>query len=186
MGNDELIQIIKQTEFLQEVFKETEKEFCHYYIGAGCITQSVWNYLSSYPQGYGIGDIDIVYHDKTDLSGREESLIEGHLRQQLNYLPFSIDVTNEARVHLWYEDKFHKPVNPYQTVEEAINTWPSTASSIGIKKQNGRYLVYAPYGVDDLFHMIVRPNKKIVTKEVYEQKALKWKKRWPKLRIFSW
>ncbi|WPC39765.1 nucleotidyltransferase family protein [Clostridium sp. JS66] len=36
----------------------------NYYIGAGCIAQTVWNYLSNYQLQYGIKDIDF---DDTNL-----------------------------------------------------------------------------------------------------------------------
>ncbi|MFG6150504.1 nucleotidyltransferase family protein [Halobacillus sp. B23F22_1] len=150
------------------------------------MTQTVWNELSGSPQGYGIGDIDIVYHNSSDLSGEKEKACELKLREALHDLPFSIDVTNEARVHLWYEDKFGKEIKPYQTVEHAIDTWPTTASAVGVKRVSGQYTIYAPYGLQDLFDMVVRPNKKLVTRQVYESKALKWMQRWPMLKIVPW
>ncbi|WP_390217225.1 nucleotidyltransferase family protein [Halobacillus seohaensis] len=177
---------MEQTSFLQEVFHTCEGYFEHYYVGAGCITQSVWNVLCGYELGYGIGDIDIVYFDDRDHHGSEESLIEKNLEKELKHLNFSIDVTNEARVHQWYKGKFGKEISPYRSAEEAIDTWPTTASAVGVKKKNGVYEVYAPYGLDDLFKMIVRPNKKLIPKEVYDQKSLKWKRRWPKLSIEPW
>lgn len=58
---------------------------------------------------------------------------------------------------------------------------------MGIRKeQNGLYKIYAPYQLDDLFSMVVRPNKLLVTKEIFENKANKWKEKWPKLQIVPW
>ncbi|WP_431801790.1 nucleotidyltransferase family protein [Halobacillus andaensis] len=186
MLDDKLQHIVTSTSFLQEVLAEAEQEFDHYYIGAGCITQTVWNVLSGFEEGYGIKDIDVVYYDAHDLNGEGERSLEKKLRQRFSHIPFSIDVTNEARVHLWYEEKFGKPIRPYQSVEEAIGTWPSTASALGIKKTDDYYRIYAPFGLEDLFNMIVRPNKKMIPKEVYEQKALQWRRRWPDLTVIPW
>lgn len=35
------------------------------------------------------------------------------------------------------------------------------------------FKIYAPYHLDDLFSMVVRPNKLIVTREIFENKATK-------------
>ena len=41
---------------------------------------------------------------------------------------------NETRVHLWYEAHFGYRIDPYASVEDAINTWPTTATSIGVRR----------------------------------------------------
>lgn len=46
--------------------------------------------------------------------------------------------------------------------------------------------MHAPFGLDDMFDMIVRPNKRIVTREVYERKAQRWATHWPRLTIMPW
>ncbi|MFC7321131.1 nucleotidyltransferase family protein [Halobacillus campisalis] len=186
MLEDQLTEIVEQTDFVQEVLDVAESEFDHYYIGAGCITQSVWNYLCGREAGYGIGDIDIVYYDAHDHTGEREDWIEAVCNKKLEHAGYPIDVTNEARVHVWYEKKFGKKIPPYQSVEEAIDTWPATASAIGVKKTNGIYQIYAPYGLDDLFQLIVRPNKKMIPQHVYEKKVSKWKRLWPELKIQKW
>ncbi|WP_366151287.1 nucleotidyltransferase family protein [Lysinibacillus sphaericus] len=68
-----------------------------------------------------------------------------------------------------------------------MDSWPTTATALGIRKeQNGLYKIYAPYQLDDLFSMVVRPNKLLVTKEIFENKANKWREKWPKLQIVHW
>ena len=41
-----------------------------------------------------------------------------------------MDVTNEARVHTWYQRRFGLPLAPYHSAEHAIATWPSTAARV--------------------------------------------------------
>ncbi|WP_059173120.1 nucleotidyltransferase family protein [Bacillus sp. FJAT-27445] len=158
-----------------------------YYVGAGCITNTIWNDISDYPLEYGISDIDIVYYDKKDMEADSEKKLKDKLESKLWDVQFDFDVKNQARVHLWYESKFGFPIKPYPSLEAAIDSWPTTATALGIRiDRDGLYKIYAPYELDDLFSMIVRPNKLLVTKEIFEKKANKWKDRWPRLQIVPW
>jgi hypothetical protein len=65
-----------------------------------------------------------------------------------------------ARVHVWYKEAFGKEIKPYTSTEDAIDTWPTTATSVGVRYSNGRFQVYAPYGLHDLLGMIVKPIKR--------------------------
>lgn len=184
---ERLLQIVQMNEHLSTIFNGIEERLPYeYYIGAGCLVQTVWNYLSEYPLDYGIHDVDIVYFDREDLSEESEMKIENDLSAFFTNIPYKIDVKNEARVHLWYETKFGFNINPYQSVEDAIHTWPTTATSIGIRKEKGAYKVYAPFGLNDIFEMVIRANKTQITKEIFESKAHKWNKLWPKLTIIPW
>jgi len=102
-------------------------------------------------------------------------------------IPGQIEIKNEARVHLWYEKHFGYAIEPYESVEDAINTWPTTATSVAVKYDDkGRFIAYAPYGLNNLFGMIVRPNKAQITKEIYLRKVERWAKIWHHLRIIPW
>lgn len=158
-----------------------------YYIGAGCIADTVWNDLSGYPLTYGISDVDVVYFDDKNTAIENEENYRRLLTKKLGEFPFKLDVKNEACVHLWYKQKFGFQIEPYTSLENAIDSWPTTATSLGIRKEkNDSYVIYAPYQLDDLFSMIIRPNKKIITKEIYEKKAEKWHCKWDKLTIIPW
>ena len=43
-----------------------------WYLGAGCLSQTVWNYLLGKEIETGIGDYDLVYYDKTNLTKQAE------------------------------------------------------------------------------------------------------------------
>jgi uncharacterized protein len=183
----QLISISKDwTPYIHPIFEVVDPFLENYYIGAGVITQSVWNYLHDYPPSFGIGDADIIYFDEKGTLGDEQGL-EERLNEHLEDLPFTIDVTNEALVHFWYKEKFGKSIIPYSSAEAAIDTWPTTASAVGVQRKEGReFSIYAPFGLEDMFEMIVRPNKCLITADVYRKKADKWKARWPKLTIIPW
>lgn len=71
-------------------------------------------------------------------------------------------------------------------VEEAISTWPTTATSVGVRKAKGRFQVYAPFGLDDLLSMVVKANKVKITEKIYQDKVDRWIKIWPNLKVIPW
>jgi len=155
------------------------------YVTAGCINQTVLNYLHGYEIDYGIGDYDIVYYDE-DVSYEAEDRIIKRIEAKASNLGLNLDIKNQARVHLWYEEKFGHPMDKYTCVEDAINRWGTTMTCIGVKMHNGKLDVYAPYGLNDLFSMTVRPNKVQFIKKDYIKKTNRWKEKWPLLVVLPW
>ena len=159
----------------------------NYYIGAGCITQTVWNYLSNNPLEYGIKDIDFVYFDDENLDFESENRVISRVKELYSDLKIEVDVKNQARVHLWYKNRFGYEIQPLLSLECAIDKWPTTATAIGVRKEESNQLrVYAPFGLNDLFAKIVRANKAQITKEIYEKKVSSWLNKWPDLKIIPW
>lgn len=155
-----------------------------WYLGAGAITQTVWNQLHGYEPTNGIKDYDVVYFDPS----RDDDDADRRVARELaTALEISVDVTNEAYVHTWYPRHFGRSIPPYVSTEHAISTWPTTASCIGIRpNQFGAFDICAPYGLADLWGMVVRPNKAIVSREVYEAKTARWLQLWPELQVHAW
>ena len=153
---------------------------------AGAIAQTVWNLAAGHAADRGIKDVDIVYFDASDLSAESEAAHEAQLRARLAHLPFKLDVKNEARVHLWYQRVFGNPIAPYVSVAEAIGTFPTTATAIGVRRRSGVFECCAPFGLGDLFGLVVRPNPRQITRAVYETKLERWRPLWPHLTFLSW
>jgi uncharacterized protein len=181
-----LERILGKSTTIAEILKKTlDLNLPNWYLGAGAIAQTVWNELHEYPLEYGIKDCDLVYFDpNTDAMAQDGYIQKG--KAVFACLPIEVEITNEARVHLWYKSEFGKDIQPYASTEDAINTWPTTATSVGVRYKDEEFQVYAPYGLRDLLSMIVRPNKTLVSKEVYEKKAKRWREAWPKLEIVAW
>ena len=98
-----------------------------------------------------------------------------------------IEVRNEARVHLWYEQKFGVPARQFTSSEDAIDHFASTTCCYGVTADpDGAMRVYAPHGFHDLFTMIIRPNPVLAPREVYEAKTARWREEWPSLTILPW
>lgn len=177
-----LHKILKRNSSLYEIIQGVGKiGLPNCYIGGGAITQTVWNYLLDKPLSY----VDIVYYD-TDLSSDKEAKIIKSVKYYFEGNEYNIDVANEARVHLWYKEVFGKSIEAYSSVEEAISTWPTTATSIGVRVEGDELIVFAPYGMNDLFKLIVRPNKLMIDKNIYETKVSKWQQKWNELVYKEW
>jgi hypothetical protein len=153
---------------------------------AGCVAQTVWNDAFGRPAGHGISDIDLVYFDGADLSAEAEARHAERIRTLFADLDLWVDVKNEARVHLWYVEKFGKALAPYVSTEDAIATFPTTATAVGVQPRANGLRVFSPYGLSDLLGLIVRPNKKQITRPIYDAKVKKWLARWPDLRVVPW
>ena len=124
----------------------------NYYIGAGCINQTVFNYYHHYDIEYGIGDYDIVYYDN-DLSYESEDKIIKMIESKVSDKNINLDIKNEARVHLWYKDHFGYDIKPYTSLEDAINSWPTNSTAVGIRRdKNGAFKIYAPFGIMSYIH----------------------------------
>lgn len=185
---DQLLHIISQNPLIMSAlnFMQTY-ELDDYYLGAGCIAQTVWNYYSGQPLTAHIKDLDLVYYDSSDLSEAGEAAIATRISDGLKTLGIEIDVKNEARVHLWYSSKFGYDIPPYETLESAIDTWPTTATAVGLRlEKSGEVKVYAPFGLEDMFALTIRANKTQITEAIFYQKATKWSKNWPMLSIIPW
>lgn len=178
---------LKQNPFARAVLATGEEmALPNWYFGAGGVAQTVWNLLHGFEPAAGIKDYDLVYFDPIDLSDEAERQIEEKVARRLSGLDVVVDVKNEARVHLWYAERFGRHLEPYASTEDAIATWPTTASCVGVRQENDDFMVCAPFGLADLLGMVARPNKTIVTRDVYEEKVSRWAARWPRLRIIAW
>lgn len=184
---DTLEQILMQSSTVSEAIKRAKTlRLDEYYIGAGCVTQTVWNHLSGNPLEYGIKDIDFVYYDR-NLEAAAENRVIARVRECFSGLAIPVDTKNEARVHLWYESHFGYAIAAYESLEAAIATWPTTATAVGVReKAAGGLEIYAPFGLNDLFSMTVRANKRQITKEIYERKVRDWLQKWPGLHVIPW
>lgn len=181
-----LIQVLRASDPLREVVDRLSMlRLPDCVLGAGCIAQTVWNLDYGKPVGTGIADYDLVYFDE-DLSDEAENAARDHVRTVLGDLGITLDVKNQARVHLWYGKRFGYEIRPYASAHDAIDTWPTTATAVGLQNDAGQLGVYAPFGLEDLFSGIVRANRVQITHEIYASKVQRWRSHWPDLVVLPW
>lgn len=187
MNEKKLIEFIQETPYLNEVLeKSSELNIPNWYFGAGCLSQSYWNYKFGRPKGNNIKDIDWIYFDDSDLSEESENRIQNKVQNHFKELPFEFDVNNQARVHLWYKEIFGYSIVPYKSSKDAVKTWPTTLTSVALTKNGDNIEIFAPFGLDDFFSLKVRANKVQITEEIYLKKVNRWKKCWPDLTVIPW
>lgn len=157
-----------------------------WWLTAGAVFQNVWNAVEGRPPGYGINDYDIFYFDDSDLSWEAEDRVISAAGDLFGDLDATVEVRNEARVHLWYEEKFGTPAEPFVSAADAIDAFASTTCSVGITRVSQGLRIYAPYGLADVFAMHLRPHRRIAPRSVYETKVRQYQARWPSLSHDPW
>lgn len=188
--NDKFISIVKQNQDLMLILDYIyELQLPNFYIVAGSVFQTIWNYYDGKPLNYQIKDIDIIYYDDDNLSQDCEKELENKILNHFKELNinYELDIHNEARVHLWKKANENQDINYYKNTEDTINQFIATVHAIGITKKDNEIEVYAPYGLSDIFKRTIRPIKhEKNTKELYEKKVNSWSKRFKNLTIIKW
>jgi len=186
--NEFFIEIIKKSEELMSILDFLyELKVPNFYIVAGSVFQTIWNYYDNKPLTSDLKDIDIIYCDHKNLTKDDEEKLENMIAEHFRNLNYEFDIHNEARMHLWKKENENKSIDEYKNSEDAISRFIATIQSIGITKENDKIKVYAPYGLNDIFSKTIRPIKhKSNSKELYDKKVASWSKRFNNLNIIEW
>lgn len=150
---------------------------------SGAVYQRVLNHLTGRDPDYGIKDYDLFYFDASDISYDAEDVVIKRVAGAFAApLRETVEVRNQARVHLWFEGKFGESYAPLGSSAEALARFVSPLFSVGVKLEVGdRLAVVAPFGLDDLFAMRLRP---CLGREVaFARVAPGVTARWPELRV---
>ncbi|MDX8450337.1 nucleotidyltransferase family protein [Mesorhizobium captivum] len=106
----ELVLIIREQPLLMEILTGLRAEALpDAWLVSGAIYNTVWNVLTGRPSLTGINDFDIAYFDGRDLSYEAEDEIIQGLIARFAHLPIRVEPRNQARVHLWFPEKFGIP-----------------------------------------------------------------------------
>jgi hypothetical protein len=96
-----------------------------------------------------------------------------------------VEVRNQARVHLWFEDKFQEAYAPLTSSAEALSRFTTTAFSVGARLEPDDTLtILAPFGLEDLFALRLRPNPNRQTTG-FSRTAENAIRRWPELSVVT-
>jgi hypothetical protein len=146
---------------------------------AGCLFQTVWNRLSGSAPEAGIKDYDIFYFDQHDLSEAGEREAQRRAEALFSDLNITLEVCNQARVHLWYESHFGHPYPRLRNSKDGIERFLIPATCVGMNPQE----VYAPNGLELLYSGTLAMNPLTPHGPLYQAKALSYRRRWPWLKI---
>ncbi len=147
-------------------------------IGAGFVRALVWDHLSGKAKSY-LDDIDVLYFDPAQLSQQQERTYERALQEQKPQIPWS--VKNQARMHLRNDNP------PYKNTEDAMRFWLETPTAVAVRlEKDGALTILAPFGLDDLFGMIIRATPAGLEKidQFEERLRIKpWLSQWPDIKV---
>ena len=182
-----LVRIIKEQTWLTEVFRNVRNlQLPDCYIAGGMVRNTIWNYLHGYPTHLNQKDIDVIYFDERDINGEREKISEKFLRTKLPNLTW--EVVNQARAHLFKPG--HSLIRPKVNCScESISYWSETPTCVGMRlKDDCNFVICAPYGLKDLFNLVVKPIPEPFRDiELYRKRIRdkRWNETWSKLKILD-
>lgn len=151
---------------------------------SGAIYQRVFNDLTGRPLDYGIKDYDVAYFDDSDISYEAEDVVIRRVAAAFEPpLRDMVEVRNQARVHVWFEDHFGEPYAPLGSTVEALTRFVSPVFAVGVRLEpDDAMRIHAPFGLDDLFAMRMRynPNRRSPN---FAKIAAGAQARWPELTV---
>lgn len=151
---------------------------------SGALFQTVWNVLDGYPRGHGINDYDIFYFDKDTSYEAEDRWIK-KARAHFAGTARPVELRNQARVHLWYPEKFGISYPELKDSCDGVRQFLMTPCMVAVRPVGRAIDLFAPVGVEDVFDRILRPNPlwQGPDRPEYLAKAERYMHDWPSLRL---
>lgn len=147
---------------------------------AGFIRSKVWDHLHGFARTH-LPDVDVAYFDPNHTEESAEKEYEKILTGLDSSVPWS--VKNQARMHTKNGHVL------YTSTADGLSNFPEVCTAIGAYLDSyGQVKLVAPYGVDDLVNLVVRPTPLYMSQDKYEIYAERvgtkgWNARWHRLRI---
>ncbi|NVE94240.1 nucleotidyltransferase family protein [Altererythrobacter sp. JGD-16] len=148
------------------------------WIAAGFVRNAVWDALHGRSESPISGDVDVIWFDQSCSDPARDRAIEEALRATEPSIDWS--VKNQARMHVRNCDA------PYLCATEAMRHWPETATAVAARRIGSDGCeIASPLGLDDLFHLVIRPTTKfdVQKRSIFEERIQKkaWFENWPML-----
>lgn len=153
---------------------------------SGAVYQSVWNHVTGRPAGYGIRDYDLGYFDPDTSWDAEDAVIRRIAAAFVPPVRDMVEVRNQARVHLWFENKFGEPYEALTGTDEALARFVAPAFAVGVRLEDDDTIsVAAPFGLEDVFSLTIRPNPNRPLARGWDKAVANATARWPELTIIE-
>jgi hypothetical protein len=134
-----------------------------------------------------IYNVDVFYYDASDLSWDAEDVVIKRLDTRFAHLPLPVQVRNQARVHLWFPQKFGTAFEPLTSSAEMLGRYASETHSVGARLDaDDTMTIVAPFGLDHIFSMRIVPNPVLANKKAHEAKAARAQSMWPEVTVLPW
>jgi uncharacterized protein len=101
-----------------------------------------------------------AHFDASDLSYEVEDAVIRRVEAAFDEpLRSMVEIRNQARVHLWFQAKFGEAYGPLSSTAEALERFASATFAVGVRLESDDWLhIEAPFGLGDLFALLLRPN----------------------------
>jgi uncharacterized protein len=178
----DLLEAIKQDIWMMSILETAAKlELPDYCISAGFVRAKAWDVQHDYIERTPPTDVDVVYFDAADTDKAAEKELENMLAKVMPGVPWS--VKNQARMHQINQ------MPAFRDTAHAIACYPETATSIGVKLEDGELQLIAPFGVNNLLACRIAPTPLYVKSAPYHSIYLErvnkknWQRLWPRVRM---
>jgi uncharacterized protein len=153
---------------------------------SGAVYQSVWNARTGRPAGYGIKDYDLGYFDPDTSWDAEDVFIKRVAAAFEEPFRSQVEVRNQARVHLWFADRFGEPYDALTGTDEALARFVAPAFAVGVRLEDDDTIsIAAPFGLEDVFSMTLRPNPERGLAKGWTRTVDNARGRWPELVVIE-
>jgi len=155
-------------------------------IFSGAVYQAVWNAQTGRPVGYGIKDYDLGYFDPDTGWDAEDGVIKRVAAAFAPPLRDLVEVRNQARVHLWFEDRFGESYDALPDTDTALSRFVAPAFAVGVRLEaDDTISVAAPFGLEDVFAMTLRPNPLRGVARGWARTVENARGRWPEITVIE-
>ncbi|WP_426018477.1 nucleotidyltransferase family protein [Brevundimonas sp. DWR2-3-1b1] len=186
--NEELTDIVRADAGLMHVLTTVRAlDLPDWRLVSGAVYQAVWNVKTGRPAGYGVKDYDLAYFDGSDLSYDAEDIVIKRVAAAFDE-PFrsQVEVRNQARVHLWFQDRFGEPYEALGSTDEALGRFVAPTFAVGLRLEaDDAISVAAPFGLEDVFAMTIRPNPNRPLAKGWVKTVENARARWPELTVIE-
>ena len=153
---------------------------------SGAVYQSVWNAVTGRPVGYGRKDYDLGYFDPDTSWDAEDGVIRRVAAAFDEPFRSDVEVRNQARVHLWFADRFGEPYEALTGTDEALARFVAPAFAVGVRLEaDDTISIAAPFGLEDVFGMVLRPNPNRPLAKGWDKAVSRARARWPELTVIA-
>ena len=182
---DELEAILRAAPSLMAVMETARAlDLPDWLIFSGAIYQRVLNHLTGRDPDHGIKDYDLAYFDPDTSWDAEDAVIKRVAEAFDEPFRSDVEVRNQARVHLWYPQRFGHPYPQLASARAGIDRYLVECTCVGIEVATGE--LYAPHGLQALAQGLLRVNPLTPQPQLFAAKAHSYVARWPWLRIEDW
>ncbi len=179
MNEDDILELVRADPWMMRVLRAAAAlDLPDWMIGAGFLRNKVWDHLHGFsnPQ-VPTADMDLIYFDPSDVREEREKEYNRRLRALCDV---NWSAKNQARMHGATGEL------PYTSAADGLAHWVETATCVAVTLRGGRLRLIAPYGIDDLVKLVIRPSpcfRRDIQALKKRAASKQWLEKWPKLQI---